>query len=177
MELKIGQKVSYPNQGICMVEVIEGKKIGDKLMNFYLLRVLSDNSTIFVPTAKAETIGIRPIIGAKEYKNLINGLSADFSDVSSDWKTRSREYSEQLQSGCVFRAADVLKKLTFLSLEKKLSLREQTLLEKARFLIISEITNAGLASENKIETKINQLIENACVKHHATQPHVMAASH
>jgi len=177
MELKIGQKVSYPNQGICMVEGIEGKKIGDQLMNFYLLRILSDNSTISVPMANAAAVGIRPIINSRQYRNLIDGLSEDFDDVSSDWKTRSREYSQQLQSGCVFKAADVLKKLTFLSLEKKLSLREQTLMEKARFLIISEITNADLASENKIEDRINQLIENACAKHHATQPSVMVASH
>ena len=39
----------------------------------------------------------------------------------------------------VFEAADVLKKLTFLSHEKKLSFREQTYLEKARFLIVSEV--------------------------------------
>ena len=31
-------------------------------MKFYSLRVLSDNSTIFVPTDNAESVGIRPII-------------------------------------------------------------------------------------------------------------------
>ena len=177
MELVIGQKVSYPNQGICMVESIEQKKIGDRLMGFYLLRILSDNSTIFVPVENSGTLGIRPVINSKEYKNLINGLSEDFGEVSNDWKNRSREYSEKLQSGDVFKAADVLKKLTFLSHEKKLSFREQTLLEKARFLIVSEVTNAGLANGNKIENKINQLVENACTKHQATQPNVMAATH
>jgi len=177
MELVIGQKVSYPNQGICRVESIEQKKIGDRLMGFYLLRILSDNSTIFVPTVNTGTLGIRPVINSREYKNLINGLGEDFSEVSTDWKNRSREYSEKLQSGDVFKAADVLKKLTFLSHEKKLSFREQTLLEKARFLIVSEVTNAGLASGNKIEIKINQLVENACAKHQTTQPSVMAATH
>lgn len=177
MELVIGQKVSYPNQGICMVESIEQKKIGERLMSFYLLRILSDDSTIFVPVQNTGTLGIRPVINSKEYRNLINGLSEDFSEVSTDWKNRSREYSEKLQSGDVFKAADVLKKLTFLSHEKKLSFREQTLLEKARFLIVSEVTNAGLASENKIENKINQLVENACTKHQTTQPSVMAATH
>ncbi|MDQ6787449.1 MAG: CarD family transcriptional regulator [Acidobacteriota bacterium] len=175
MELIIGQKVSYPNQGVCEVEGVEQKKIGDCLMSFYLLRILSDDSTIFVPVENANSVGIRPVINPKQYKNLINGLSEDFGEVSNDWKTRSREYSEKLQSGDVFKAADVLKKLTFLSHEKKLSFREQTLLEKARFLIVSEVTNAGLASENKIENKINQLVENACAKHHTTQPSVMAA--
>jgi CarD family transcriptional regulator len=173
MELTIGQRVSYPNQGVCVVEGVEEKKIGDGVMSFYLLRILSDNSTISIPTAKAGSVGIRPILDLKEFKNLINDLSEDFEDVSSDWKERSREYNEKLQSGDVFAAVDVLKKLTYLSREKKLSAREQTLLDKAKFLIISEVTGAGLESETKIETRINELIENACAKHHITQPHIM----
>jgi CarD family transcriptional regulator len=176
MKLSVGQMVSYPSQGVCLIEDVENKKMGENLMNFYLLRVLSDNSTIFVPTANAEAVGIRPVITPKQYKLLIDDLAADFEDVSCDWKMRSREYGEKLQSGDVFQAVDVLKKLTFLSLEKKLSFREQALLEKAKFLIVSEVTNAGLAKESQIEDKLNKLIENACRKHHVTQPSIMAAS-
>lgn len=175
MEISVGQKVAYPNQGVCLVEDIERKKIGEKTIKFYLLRVLSDNSTIFVPTANAETVGIRPIITTRQYRRLIGELSADFESISSDWKIRSREFNDKLQSGNVFEAADVLKKLTFLSHEKKLSFREQTFLEKAKYLIVSEVTNAGLAKEARIENKINQLIENACHKHLVTQPSVMTA--
>ncbi len=174
MELTIGQKVSYPNQGVCVVEAVEEKRIGDGVMSFYLLRILSDDSTISIPTAKVASVGIRPVIDLKEFENLISDLSEDFEDVSSDWKERSREYSEKLQSGDVFAAVDVLKKLTFLSREKKLSLREQTLQNKAKFLIVSEVTGAGMESETKIAAKIDELIENACAKHHITQPNVMA---
>jgi CarD family transcriptional regulator len=177
MELSVGQKVAYPNQGVCLVEDIERKKIGENLMKFYALRVLSDNSIIFVPTANAATVGIRPIITMRQYRRLIDELAADFEAVSSDWKTRSREFNDKLQSGDVFEAADVLKKLTFLSQEKKLSLREQTFLEKARYMIVSEIISAGLAKEDRIENKINQLVENACHKHLITQPSVMAETH
>lgn len=177
LELSVGQKVCYPSQGVCLIEDIENKKIGENLMQFYLLRILNDNSTIFVPVANAAAVGIRPIITATQYKLLITNLAADFAIVSDDWKTRSREYGDQLQSGDVFQAVDVLKKLTFLSCEKKLSFREQTLFEKAKFLIVSEVTNAGLAPKTQIETKLNKLIENACRKHRVAQPCVMAASH
>ncbi|MDQ3712629.1 MAG: CarD family transcriptional regulator, partial [Acidobacteriota bacterium] len=135
MVLSIGQKVAYPNQGVCLIEDIEWKKIGEILMEFFALRVLSDNSMILVPMANAETVGIRPIITSSQYRRLVDKLAADFEEVSRDWKERSREFNFKLQSGDVFEAADVLKKLTFLSHEKKLSFREQTFLEKARFLI------------------------------------------
>ncbi len=173
MHLSIGQKVAYPNQGICLIEDIEKRKVGDNSVNCYSLRVLSDNSTIFVPTEKAETVGIRPIIGSEQCKILIGFLSKDFEMMSHDWKIRSREYNEKLHSGDVFEAADVLKKLTFLTREKKLSFREQTFLEKAKFLVVSEITNAILADEEKIAGKIDKLVKKACDKHCCSQPRVM----
>lgn len=173
MHLNIGQKVAYPNQGICLVEDIERKKIGASSMDFYFLRVLRDNSTIFVPTINAENVGIRPIIGAKQLKHLVDYLSQDFESVSPDWKVRSREYSEKLQSGDVFEAADVFKKLTFLSREKKLSFREQALLEKSQFLVVSEMTNAGLGEEEIIAPKVEKLVKKACDKHCRLQPKVM----
>ncbi len=165
MDLSVGQKVAYPNQGVCMIEDIEKKTIGENQMKFYSLRVLSDNSNIFVPMANAEAVGLRPIIGNKQYKILLSHLGADFDEVSDDWKVRSREFNEKLQSGDIFEAADVLKKLTFLSSEKKLSFREQSLLEKARFLIFSELTNAEFGNENKLEKKIDKLVDDACCSH------------
>lgn len=177
MELSIGQKVCYPNQGVCLVEHIEKKIIGNSSMQFYFLRVLSDNSTIFVPTANAENVGIRPILDDKQCKKLMHYIADDFTEVSHDWKIRSREFSEKLQSGNVFEAADVLKKLTFLSHEKKLSFREQTFMDKAKFLIVSEIVNADLAKDEKVlENKIDKLVETACTKHSIVQPSIMAAA-
>lgn len=176
MELVKGQKVAYPSQGVCMVENIESKKIGERSIDFYSLRILSDNSIIMVPKDNAESVGIRPIISSIQCKELISRLSADFDAVSCDWKTRSRSFTEQLQSGDVFEAADVLKKLTFLSHEKKLSFREQTLLEKAKFLIVSEITNAETADEGKLRAEIDALVETACKKHLRSQPTVMTAA-
>lgn len=176
MELSIGQKVAYPSQGVCMVESLQKKTIGDASIQFYSLRVLNDNSIIFVPMANAESVGIRPIISSLQCKKLITRLSADFEAVSCDWKTRSKEFMGQLQSGDVFAAADVLKKLTFLSHEKKLSFREQNLLEKSKFLIISEITNAEVADEEALRLEIERLVELACSKHIRSQPRVMSAA-
>jgi CarD family transcriptional regulator len=177
MEFKIGQKVAYPGQGVCLVEAIGKREVGGISINAYLLRVLGDNSTIFVPTTNAASVGIRPLISSAECHRLIDLLSEDFDPVSSDWKTRSRSFTEKLRSGDVFQAADVLKMLTFLSHEKKLSFREQTLLEKSRFLIISEISNADPKNCGHLESRVNALVEAACDKHEFSQPSVLAAVH
>jgi CarD family transcriptional regulator len=176
MELSIGQKVSYPSQGVCLVEKIGKRTVGETSIKFYSLRVLSDNSTILVPMDNAESVGIRPIISPIQCDSLIEKLSADFEPVSCDWKTRSRGFTEQLQSGDVFEAADVLKKLTFLSHEKKLSFREQTLLDKSKFLIVSEITNSNSGEEEELRAEIDRLVEIACTRHLRSQPSVMSAA-
>jgi CarD family transcriptional regulator len=170
MELIIGQKVAYPGQGICVVEEIERRDFGGSVAPCYVLRVLGDSSHILVPAEKAETVGLRSVITTYQCRKLMKQLSDDFEDVSMDWKTRSRQFTEKLQSGDVFEAADVLKKLTFLSHGKKLSFREQTLLEKAKHLILSEITNADFATLETLEPRLGQLVESACSKHIQMQP-------
>jgi CarD family transcriptional regulator len=176
MQLTIGQKVAYPNQGVCLVEEFKQRTVGTRLMSGYSLRVLSDKSTIFVPEQNAESVGIRPLISSLQCRKLIDKLSEDFEPISCDWKTRSREFTEKLRHGDVFQAADVMKMLTFLSHEKKLSFREQTLLEKAKFLIFSEITNTCPKNQTLLESDIIGLVEAACSKHIVTQPKVMAAA-
>jgi CarD family transcriptional regulator len=178
MHLTIGQKVAYPNQGVCIVENIKKHTVGDRSMKGYCLRVLGDNSTIFVPEQNAENIGLRPLISSKQCRVLIDRLSEDFDPVSADWKTRSKEFTDKLRSGDVFQVADVFKMLTFLSHEKRLSFREQTLLEKAKFLIVSEIRNTCGSADTPVESEIIALVEAACCKHaFAQQELVLAAAH
>ena len=177
MELSVGQKIAYPNQGVCLVEEFKSYKVGGGTMSGYSLRVLNDNSTIFVPEASADCIGLRPLISTKQCKALIELLGKDFEDVSLDWKTRSKEFIEKLRSGDVFEVADVLKKLTYLSHEKKLSFREQTLMEKARFLIVSELSNADTNNHKHVDSEVARLVAAACAKHQATLPDALAAAH
>lgn len=178
MNLTIGQKVAYPGQGVCLVEDRASCRLANTTIDGYTLRVLGDNSTIFVPHSNANSVGIRPVIGRSQCKKLIAVLSADFPGPSADWKARSRDFMEKLQSGDVFAAADVFKKLTYLSKEKKLSFREQTMLEKARFLIHSEIANCGEEFRGSVDEEIIRLVERACKKHRDNlPPEELAAVH
>jgi CarD family transcriptional regulator len=176
MELTIGQKVSYPGQGVCEVEMIETRNIGGNAAECCLLSVIGDRSHILVPVANAESVGIRSVISSRQCRRLIDKLADDFEEITTDWKTRSKQFTEKLQSGDVFEAADVLKKLTFLSHGKKLSFREQTLLEKAKHLLVSEISRADEAKFGAIESRIGKLVEAACSKHLEAHPPMVATA-
>ncbi len=165
MQLTIGQKIVYPNQGVCIVEGLKENTFGAVTFRGYVLRVVHDHSTIFVPEHSADNIGLRPLINRLQCQKLMDMLSADFEPFCGDWKARSKEFTEKLRSGDIFKTAEVLKMLTYLSHEKKLSFREQTLLEKSKFLIVTEIGYADAMRRAPAESEIVGLVEMACNKH------------
>lgn len=169
MKFKIGQKVSYPNHGVCKIEKIEKRETGET--KFYSLRILANNSEIYVPVCNAESIGIRPIIGCEESRGLMKFLAKDFEEPDKDWKIRTREFGEKLQTGNAFEAAEVLKKLVFLTHFKKLSFREQRMFERAKFLVVSELALVFSKTDLQIEKQIDALLESACRKHNAAVAH------
>lgn len=165
IKLVVGQKVAYPNQGVCLVESHSDIKLGDRVVSGFSLRLVGDRSTIFVPDESAQGLGIRPIFNNRQCKELLEDLERDFDQLPADWKTRSKEFIDKVRSGDLFEIADVLKKLTYLSRVKKLSFREQTLLDKSRFLIVSELANARVTIGKHIDNLVEQLVDKACSKH------------
>jgi len=165
VEFKVGQKVVYPSHGIAIVERIESREIDGEDTDFYLLRVQANNSTVMVPISNATGVGIRRLIGARQCDELLKFLADDFNSPSSDWKDRFREFSEAIRSGDLFAVADVLKTLTFLNQNKPLSFREKQMLERARYLVISEIAVVSRKTEIVVGSKVDEAIVDACARH------------
>ena len=176
MNFKIGQKVSYPNHGICKVENIGKRNVSENETEFYALRVLADNSEIYVPTGNAESIGVRPVISNLESRGLVRFLAEDFDEPDGDWKIRTREFGEKLQTGDAFDTAEVLKKLVFLSHLKKLSFREQKMFDKAKFLIVAELAAAFSKKDCQIEKQVDELLERAYQKHNLERVELVSAA-
>lgn len=165
MGFRVGQKVVYPNHGIGVVEQIEQKQIGASSLPFYTLRLAATNSVVFVPVANAREVGLRSTISSGECELLLKNLSDDFGTPPADWKDRFKEFSEKMRSGDIFEVADVLKTLTFMSHAKPLSFREQRMLERARYLVISELAAVCRLPECNVTQRVEQALARACAKH------------
>ncbi|MEA2175821.1 MAG: CarD family transcriptional regulator [Blastocatellia bacterium] len=162
---KVGQKVIYPNHGIGTIEQIEQKQIGTTSLPFYTLRLAATNSVVLVPVANASEVGLRSPISSGECEMLLKNLGDDFTAPANDWKDRFKEFSEKMRTGDIFGVADVLKNLTFLSHLKPLSFREQRMLERARYLVISELAAVCRQPECSVEPRVEQALARACAKH------------
>ena len=165
MGFKVGQKVVYPNHGIGTIEQIEQKQIGATSLPFYTLRLAATNSVVLVPVANATEVGLRSPISSGECELLLKHLADDFSSPANDWKDRFKDFSEKMRTGDIFEVAEVLKNLTFLSHLKPLSFREQRMLERARYLVISELAAVCRQPECNVEVRVEQALTRACSKH------------
>jgi CarD family transcriptional regulator len=162
---KVGQKVVYPTHGIAIVEQIESRQIGGDDQEFYLLRLHANNSLVMVPMQNADEIGLRRPIAARQCEELLSALAKDFSAPPADWKDRFREFTEVMRRGDLFAVAEVLKTLTYLNQLKPLSFREKQMLERARYLIVSELALVSRRSEARIAPRVEEALNGACVKH------------
>ena len=165
MGFKVGQKVVYPNHGIGTIEQIEQKQIGTTSLPFYTLRLAATNSVVLVPVANANEVGLRSPITSAECELLLKNLADDFSGAATDWKDRFKDFSEKMRTGDIFEVADVLKNLTYLSHLKPLSFREQRMLERARYLVVSELAAVCRQPECNVAPRVEQALARACAKH------------
>jgi len=170
VSFKIGEKVVYPNHGIGVIEKITTTEIAGRPNSFYLLRLKATESTVMVPIANAVEIGLRSPINNNQCDRLLKALSADFTNPPIDWKDRYKEFLERMKTGDIFHVAEVLKNLTYLSMSKPLSFREKRMLERARYLVISELSTVCRKSECVVEPLVDDALRQSCSKHTRTAP-------
>jgi CarD family transcriptional regulator len=162
---KVGQKVVYPNHGIGTIEQIEQKQIGAVALPFYTLRLAATNSLVLVPVSNAAEVGLRRPISTGECDALFVALSGDFVTPANDWKDRFKDFSDKMRTGNIFEVAAVLKHLHYLSQIKPLSFREQRMLERSRYLVVSELAAVCRQPECNIEPRVDLALEQARTRH------------
>jgi len=158
---QIGDKVIYPNHGLGVIERIEEKTILGTTCGFYSLRIASNETTVLVPVANADTVGLRRAIGDAEVDRLFRILGDGKIDSQQNWKGRFKDNSEKMRSGSIYDVADVLKSLTLLSKSKNLSFREKRMLDRARFLVVSEISEVLQEGQVVIETRVDRALDRS----------------
>jgi len=158
---QIGDKVIYPNHGLGVIERIEEKTILGTTCGFYSLRITSNETTVLVPVGNVECVGLRRAIGDTEVDRLFRLLGDGKIDTQQNWKGRFKDNSEKMRSGLVHDVADVLKSLTLLSKSKNLSFREKRMLDRARFLVVSEISEVLHEGQPVIEARVDRALDRS----------------
>ena len=80
-------------------------------------------------------------------------------DTHANWKGRFKDNSDKMRSGSIYDAVDVLKNLMYLSRSKNLSFREKRMLDRSKFLVITEIAEVGEFETSVVEERVNSALE------------------
>ena len=144
-----------------MIEQISSRTIGSHIEKFYLLKIKASSLKVMVPFHNVESVGLRRVVRNGEVQKIIEFLSDGKCENSTDWKDRFKENSDKMRTGSLLDVAEVLKGLLLLAQIKPLSFREKKMLERARYLLVSELAMAKNCEERQVE----DLLGKALSKH------------
>src|SRR6202007_3117108 len=161
MEFKIGDKVVYPNHGVGVIEQISYGVLEGRTENYYMLRITSNSLKVMVPRSNAEAVGLRPVIRNGDACKVLGYLEKGKFNSHHDWKHRFKENSERMRTGSLIEVAAVLKSLVSLSRNKPLSFRDKKMLERAKYLLVSEMATSRNTSAESAEATVVKSLAKA----------------
>ena len=151
----IGDKIVYHMHGAGTIDSIEEKDILGERQAYYIIKMPGEVK-VMIPTDKAETVGVRNIIGKEEASKVMNILGENETEMSQNWNKRYRDNMDKMKSGDIYEVADVVRNLSFKQKEKGLSTGEKKMLSNAKQILVSELVLAEHASQEEVE----QLVDN-----------------
>jgi CarD family transcriptional regulator len=161
MDYKIGEKVVYPNHGVGIIEQISYGTLNGRTETYYMLRITSSSLKVMVPRSNAEAVGLRPVIRNGETEKVLGYIAKGKFNSHHDWKHRFKENSERMRTGSLIEVAAVLKSLVALSRTKPLSFREKKMLERAKYLLVTELATARNTTPETMETVLVKSLAKA----------------
>jgi CarD family transcriptional regulator len=163
-DFHIGDRVVYPNHGVGIVEQIGSRTMGEQVEKYYLLNIKSSNLKVTIPFHSVIAVGLRRVVKNGEIQKILDYLSDGESENAVDWKDRFKENSDRMRTGSLLEVAAVLKGLLVLKESKSLSFREKKMLERARYLLVSELALARNCEEANIEVLLAQTLSRTNLK-------------
>jgi CarD family transcriptional regulator len=134
-----------------VIEHIGSRTVGATVERYYLLHIKASSLKVMVPCQNAGSVGMRRVVRNGEVQKVLDFLSVSSNGNSHDWKDRFKENSDRMRTGSLLEVAGVLKNLIAVHAAKPLSFREKKMLERARFLLVSELAMARNCEEAKVE--------------------------
>src|ERR1700730_306578 len=175
MDYKIGDKVVYPNHGVGIIEQINFGILNGRTEKYYMLKIYASGLKVMVPATNAISVGLRPVIRNGETLKVLTFLEKGKPNSHHDWKHRFKENSDRMRTGSLIEVAAVLKSLVALSRTKPLSFREKKMLERAKYLLVTELATARNTTAATMESALVKSLAKARLRMPPTSEELVTA--
>lgn len=160
MTFQVGEKVVYPNHGVATIENVGARAFAGQHERYYLLKLAATSMTVMVPFSHAEELRLRRVTRNGELARVVSFLADGRCRRYHDWKDRFKDNTDKMRDGSLLAVAEVLKGLLELRTDKVLSFREKKMLDRARHMLLTELsTSRGMS-----EAEAAELLEQALSK-------------
>jgi len=156
--IAVGDRVVYPNQGVCRVFNVDTKEVAGQRLTFVSMRREEDGAVVMVPTTKVQAIGLRRLATRDEVGKIFTFLKSESDKADLDWKQRARTNVDRMTQGGLQGLAEVVKGLQVLSELRPLPTKERELYDNARHLLVSEMAASLSISECDAEDAIDLVL-------------------
>ena len=136
---KIGDKIVYPMHGAGTIEKIESKEILGEVKDYYILNISCGDMGLMLPVDNCDRIGVRSIVSEEQMDEAIKILGQESTKMADNWNKRQRENMDKLKTGNINITAEIVRNLTRMDRERKLSAGEKKMLTNARKILLSEV--------------------------------------
>jgi RNA polymerase-interacting CarD/CdnL/TRCF family regulator len=158
LTLAVGDRVVYPNQGVCRVTSVESKEVAGQTLTFVTMKREEDGAVVMVPEAKVRAIGLRKVAGRADVDHVFSFLRSDSDKANLDWKQRARTNVERMSQGGLMGLAEVVKGLQVLSELRPLPTKERELYDNARHLLVAELSASLNIAEVDAEDSVDVVL-------------------
>ena len=152
-----GDKILYPMHGAGIIKKIEKREILGSVKDYYILHVPCGDMKVMIPVDNCDAIGVRPIVTEEEISKAIGILMQDSTQMTGNWTKRYRENMEKIKTGNIELVAEIVRNLTRIDRENRLSAGEKKMLSHVRKILQSEI----MLVRNIDEAEARKVIEDA----------------
>ena len=161
---EIGDKIVYPMQGAGVIQGIEEKDFQGKKQQYYIIKMLTNNMEIMIPSWRMSKSNIRLISDDSTLKNvLLNRNDKESEPIEPteplNSKQRYQINMDKIKTGSLKDGAEVVYNLTQINKEKALNTSESQMLTNARKFLIDEIILIKKITEDEANDLLDSIID------------------
>jgi len=134
-----GDRIVYPLYGAGVIDDLEEKDIDGQILTYYALTIPVGNLTIKISAAKAEALGVRPILSKDKVLGELSSVLSANIDMPDNWNLRYKENMDRIKTGELSQIALVFRSLLIRERDRGLSTAEKKMMTTTKQIILSEL--------------------------------------
>ncbi|MDF2231658.1 MULTISPECIES: CarD family transcriptional regulator [Albimonas] len=157
-EFRPNDYVVYPAHGVGRILRIEEQEVAGMKLELFVITFEKDKMTLRVPTAKANSVGMRSLSSPDIVEQALKTLKGRARVKRAMWSRRAQEYEQKINSGDLISIAEVVRDLHRAEDQPEQSYSERQLYEAALERLTRELAAVERIDEDAAAMRVDQML-------------------